>query len=134
MRLWPKKKPDPELTDESFTRWLRAGRPPFTWFLGQSEDNQERMAAMGDAYVQDVCVGIGWAVRDPAAAEAAVGAAGGDKDAEVSLVQQLASQVLARMTGSQGHAGTPDVPPRDSKSPGAPYAPPRMRPTGRVPT
>lgn len=127
MRLWPRKTPVVDLTNDAYARWLRAQRPPLTWFLARTEDEQEAMAAMGDQHLQDLCIGIGYAVRDPQAAESAVGMAAGSQDAEVSLVQQLAAKVIAKMVQPQQSA--PPQPPQANGH----YIPPKMRPTGRKP-
>jgi len=50
----------PELTNEAFSRWLRAQRPPWEWFLTQPELIQEQLAILGDEYVFE----IGQAVAD----------------------------------------------------------------------
>ncbi len=92
-----------DCTIASFRRWLRAQRPPLPWFLGISEDEQELLAQQGTAYSQEVCVGIGWAVQNPAAAEAATRPT--DETAEENLLEQVlqaaTARVLARSVGSK---------------------------------
>lgn len=99
------------LTNDSYGRWLRASRPPFSWFLSQTEDVQEQLALLGDSYATELCLSIGYAVRNPQAAEAstaAVAAPGGATDAEVDLVQQLAATAVQRLLG---RARTPEAAP-----------------------
>jgi len=100
-----RRKPPPEvtLTNESFGRWLRAGRPqPITWFLAIDEDAQEQLAILGDEYQQDVCVGIGYAVADPQLADAGLDAADSVESEEV-LVRRAAADLAANIfRGSMG--------------------------------
>lgn len=126
------KAPDlPELTNEVYARWLRAYRPaPLSWFLSLSVLEQEQLALIGDDHRKDTCLAIGWAVRNPAAAEAGVAAAAGDPEGEVELVRQLAGRVL------QDIARAAQAPSRSTIEPPRPAAPPepKMGPTGRQAT
>lgn len=118
MILWKRKvQTAPDLTNEAYARWLRAGRPPFEWFLGLSIEEQEQLAILGDDHRTDTCIAIGWAVRNPEAAGAGAAAAAGNLDAEIGFVQQLASAALEKMVRKQPK-------PRPTASGG-------MRPTGR---
>jgi len=101
-----------DLTNEAYSRWLRACRPDLVWFLSQAEDVQEQLAILGDDYVQDVCIGIGYAVSNPAAAEAGTKTSAGSMDAEVDLVQQLAAAAVRKMVGAHPSAPPPPPPPR----------------------
>ena len=93
--LFQRRPPEVDLTDEGFGRWLRAQRPPLPWFLGLPAEQQESMAALGDAYVQDVAIGLGYAIQNPVAAEAGLNQ---DPQAgEVDLVQQLAKAAAAKL-------------------------------------
>lgn len=97
------RKSTPELTSEGYTRWLRAQRPPFIWFLELSELEQEALANAGEAHASDLIEGLAIAVGNPDAL--AVGldvqaAAKGDADAEETLARQLAAGMAARL--SQG--------------------------------
>lgn len=99
LRFWRRRieqQREVELDNAAFRRWLRAGRPPFVWFLEQDAETQEQLALLGDAQERDRCVGIGYAVRNPEAA--AVGlSAGGERDDEASMVARLAAEALAKM-------------------------------------
>jgi len=113
--FWSKKQPD--LTNEAYERWLRAQRPPFDWFLALSEVEQEQLAMMGDANVQDVVVAMGYAIRDPEAADAGMSAAEGDTDAEATLATRLAqgfASKLLQMQRAERAAQTPQEPPLPS--------------------
>ena len=81
-----------QCTQAAFRRWLRAQRPPLTWFLALAEDEQQVLADLGEQQARDLCVGIGYAVRDPKGAEA--GSAGG-VDAEEHLLEQLVGAASA---------------------------------------
>ena len=94
-----RRKPKPELTSESYYRWLRAQRPPWIMFLERTEDEQEALAVLGDAYVVDICIGIGKAVVDPVAAEAGLDAAT-NVDSEEILLQRIAGVLRGREQGA----------------------------------
>lgn len=85
-----------EITSQSYERWLRAQRPPFEFFFGLSELEQETLARCGDDYQQDICLAIGHALRDPVAAELGARAASGDKTAEATLLDRIARASGAR--------------------------------------
>lgn len=95
--IFRRRKPAPELTSDGYRRWLRAQRPPLPWFLDLSELEQETLAQLGDEQLQDFAIAIGYAVRDPDAADQGVAAAAGDADAEASLAVRLASKILGSM-------------------------------------
>ena len=40
----------PDLTNDAYRRWLRAHRPPFQWFMEQTEQTQEGLASLGDEF------------------------------------------------------------------------------------
>ena len=88
----------PVLDVASYSRWLRAQRPPFVWFLERSESEQESLAIIGDDYTREVSSGIGYAVDDPELF-GAVDDAAEDPDCEEVLVQRLADAAKARMMG-----------------------------------
>lgn len=96
--FWRTKKDDaPVLTNETYTRWLRAQRPPWAWFLRISELEQEQLALLGDDYMRDLAVAVGYAVADPKTAEAGAAAVGGDTAGEEVLAKQVANSLLARL-------------------------------------
>jgi hypothetical protein len=82
--------PTVTVTNESFRRWLRAYRPPWAWFLGLSELEQEQLAMIGDEHSQDVLLALGHAIADPSLAEAGVAASRGDARGEEALVRRIA--------------------------------------------
>ena len=78
------------ITNDAFRRWLRAHRPPWVWFLGLSELEQEQLAMLGDEHSQEVILAIGHAVADPGMAEAGVQASKGNASGEETLVVRIA--------------------------------------------
>lgn len=82
--------PTVTVTNESYRRWLRAHRPPWAWFLGLSELEQEQLAMIGDEHSQDVLLALGHAIADPAMAEAGVEASRGNARGEEALVRRIA--------------------------------------------
>jgi len=107
---WPWTKPEPEpptVTVETHGRWIRAGRPPYQWFAELPADQQEALAQVGDAHDIDRAIAIGYAVRDPEAAEKGIAAAAGDLDAEADLVQRLAARAVEKMLGSRSQPTAP---------------------------
>jgi len=95
----PWKKDVPEVTNASYARWLRAGRPPFEFFLGLSDLEQECLAGIGDEFVQDICVAIGYGVADPQAADAAISAVD-DPAEEEALLRQMVAGAARRSLGN----------------------------------
>ena len=107
------KKQLPELTNEGYERWLRAQRPPFEWFLLLSQVEQEQLAVLGDVHVQDLAVALAYAIRDPEAADAGIGALAGDVDSEATLASRLAqgfAQKLSTMQQVEQAAAPPKRP------------------------
>lgn len=52
--MWPFRKSKtriPELSNLAYSRWLRAVRPPFEWFLSLTEDEQETLACLGEDHL-----------------------------------------------------------------------------------
>lgn len=87
----------PTVTNEIYSRWLRAGRPPFPWFCGLVEDEQEQLALLGDDYAQDLVIAVGYAVRDPELADAGISAAAGDPVGEETLARRAMELVVTRI-------------------------------------
>lgn len=102
--------PRPELTNDAFRRWLRAWRPPLEFFLGLSEIEQEQLAMMGDAYSQELLIGVGYAVRDPVVAEAGAQAISGAPAGEETLVRKLVEGFVAGITSGKGRSAPQDRP------------------------
>lgn len=93
--------PTVTVTNESFRRWLRASRPPWAWFLGLSELEQEQLAMIGDEHTQEVILAIGYAVSDPKLAEAGVEASRGKASGEETLVRRLAESFAQAIVGRE---------------------------------
>ena len=105
-RTKPEEIPPPVLTNEAYERWLQAMRPqPLQWFLGLDEGDQVALASLGTEYVQDICLGIGYAVADPDLAEAGLDAAD-NPESESKLLQRLVSGVAEQMLGAEQAAQT----------------------------
>lgn len=94
--LWFRR-PPPTVTNEAYHRWLRAGSPPWLWFLERSEVEQEALAMIGDEVQRDRALAIGYAVTDPQSAELGAAAQSGDVAAEASLARNLAAQLAAKI-------------------------------------
>lgn len=96
--MWPFNKSSlPVVTNETFSRWLRAGRPPFSWFCGLAEEEQEQLALLGDDYAQDLVIAVGYAVRDPELADAGISATAGDPVGEETLARRAMELVVTRI-------------------------------------
>lgn len=92
----------------AYARWLRAWRPPLQWFIQQSEEGQEALAAVGDRYAGDLIVDLGYATQDPKLAEDGVTQ---DTDgADETKAQRLANAVVARIKAQRGQANGPSLP------------------------
>lgn len=105
-----RRKPPPEVSNDSYRRWLRAQRPPWLWFLEISELEQEQLAILGDEHLGDVAVAIGVASRDPDAAGdgiAATGTGEGALQAEESLLHRVAAAMVAKITAQRATAPRP---------------------------
>lgn len=85
------------LTNDVYSRWLRAQRPPMDLFCGLTQIEQEQLAMLGDEYVQDVCVAIGYANQHPRAAEAGLDQERGGSEGEAQLAAQLAKTIAAKI-------------------------------------
>lgn len=109
--MWPFRR-RPELTEETYHRWLRAGRPPWLFFLEQPEDVQEQLARIGDEHNQDIAVAIGYAVRDPELAEKLVTGTEEEVGAATlaSAVKQMAQRLAAREAAEDGPASSTEIP------------------------
>lgn len=109
------RKQQPSLTNEAYQRWLRAQRPPLEMFLGLSEIEQEQLAMLGDEHVQDLAIALGYAVRDPEAADAGMSAMSGDVEAEATLATRLAQGFASKLMQMQRAEQTATQPVRRSK-------------------
>lgn len=105
--LWPQPKAKPPrevaLTVAAYERWMRAQRPPLEWFLALPEVEQKALQDIGNAYLQDICLGVGYALADVKAAEAG---AGDSEDHEMELLDRLAG-AAAKIAGARGQQDKP---------------------------
>lgn len=102
-----RRKPSLELSEAAYGYWLRAQRPPLEWFLGLDAPTQATLAELGDEYVADVAVAIGYGVADPALAEAGISARI-DPEAEEDLLRRVSAEAAQRVLGREE---APDVAP-----------------------
>lgn len=117
--MWFRRQPLPVVTNEAFARWLRAGSPPWLWFLSRSEVEQEALALIGDEIQRDRAIAIGYAVADPRVAELGAAAQAGDVEAEASLARSLVADLAAKVAakapretfGGFGSRRVPEDPP-----------------------
>lgn len=111
MSLFRKTTTTVDLTDEAYSRWLRARSPqPISFFLGLGESEQETLAILGDEYTQDVCLAIGFSVHDPVAAQAgldAVESPAAEGDLLMRLAQAAARKAQASPDAARAPAATP---------------------------
>lgn len=97
----PEPKPLPVVTTAVYGRWLRAQRPPFQWFAELPELEQEALAGVGDGYVENLAIAVGFAVQDPAAAASGIDTQRGDPEAEAELLGRMAAATVRRMLGKK---------------------------------
>lgn len=98
-----RRKQPPTVTNESYKRWLRAQRPSWAWFFGLTELEQEQLAIMGDEQIQDIIISLGYAIQDPALADASIGASQGEARGEEELARRMVDGLAARLL-TQQHA------------------------------
>ena len=95
----------PTVTNDAYRRWLRAQRPSWAWFFGLTELEQEQLALLGDEHTQDLVISLGYAIQDPALADASLGAqqgeARGEEELAKRMVQSLAARILTRQEAPQ---------------------------------
>lgn len=106
--MWPFKQEQPDevdLTNEAYERWLLAQRPPFEWFLGQDEKTQELLSDIGTAHIEDLCVAVALAIRNPEAADAGLNAST-DPNIEEDLAKKIALDLIQKAIGN-GRGGSP---------------------------
>lgn len=96
-----KRKAQLQLTNDAYSRWLRALRPPLEFFLQRSELEQEQLAIQGDEYMEDIALAVGQAVSNPQASDAHLRAHRGDPAGDIKLAQMMAENVAARIVGAQ---------------------------------
>lgn len=120
MKLWPfRRSPRPAvvLDDAALDRAIRAGVPfPLEWFLQQTPEVQETIAARRDLWLEDLAVALGFATIDPARMSLARAAEAGDDAAEAALVELNARTIaeqMGRRAASDG-ASAPLRPPAPS--------------------
>ncbi len=97
--MWPfqpKHPPEVELTNETYSRWLRAQRPPWDWYLRQPSLIQEQLAILGDEYVFGVAETVAEDQKPT-------------QEQEVDAVRKIASELIQKQLGRQA----PQTPVRD---------------------
>ena len=101
MKIWPfRRSPPPPvvLDDAALDRAIRAGvQFPLDWFLFQTPEVQETIAARRDLWLEDLALAIGYATLDPERMRLASAAEDGDEAAEAALVELNARTVAERM-------------------------------------
>jgi hypothetical protein len=93
--MWPfknRKHESVHLDELAYSRWLRAQRPDFLWFLALQDEEQEVLASIGDQYVADDKMALSYALKDPQVAELGARLVAGDTEAEMTLLQKVAQQ------------------------------------------
>lgn len=105
---------EPEVDNEAYHQWLRAGRPDFMWFMRRSPMEREAMASIGDLHQQHIAIAIGYAVRDPRGCEAGVAAADGDVDAEQGLLIDVATAMARKIQSMRSSQQEPESRPRET--------------------
>lgn len=86
-----------DLDEAAFSRWIRAQRPPWEWFLTQSMEIQEALAQIGDEHSRDLCLGIGWSIRNPDDAALGADALNGNIEAEEALAAKAAANAVSEI-------------------------------------
>lgn len=108
MKLWPfRRAPRPAvvLDDAALDRAIRAGVPfPLEWFLQQTPEVQETIAARRDLWLEDLAVALGYAALDPERMRLAREAEAGDDAAEAALVE-LNARTIAEQMGRHAASG-----------------------------
>tara|TARA_R110001599_G_scaffold213117_1_gene410858 strand:- start:269 stop:730 length:462 start_codon:yes stop_codon:yes gene_type:complete len=103
MKIWPftSSEPTREITldDSALDRAIRAGvQFPLDWFLEQTPDIQEAIAARRDYWLEDLVVAAGYAILDPERTRLALAAEDGDEQAE-EVLTGLNAQAVAEAMG-----------------------------------
>lgn len=64
--MWPfaKNESIPDMTADVYTSWLRAGKPPFQWFMELHPLQQEKLSELGVEHARDFCAGIADAILE----------------------------------------------------------------------
>jgi len=99
-----RKQPPQDITASAYTRWLRAGRPPFDDFLRMTEEDQEGLASIGDEHTQDVCIALATALTSPHALLAGAEVEEHQPDASaLGIAQKMAASVTMGGSGGAKH-------------------------------
>lgn len=122
-----KQPPTVELDADGYRRWIRAGRPPFEWFLSREPVVQETLAAIGDEERErervDLASLLALAVRAPDRFESAVAEVDGDPEAEsaglLGIIQEFARAVAAPRSAPTASPKPPEKPPQFAGSGGS---------------
>jgi hypothetical protein len=105
--VWPFRRELPVLTNEAYSRWLRAHRPPWVWFLCLSELEQEQVALIGDLHSQELILTTAKALANPAMAEAGMAACNGDQASEETLARRVAGDLVSKILSRRSAQATP---------------------------
>jgi len=110
MNYWPfaaPSEPPREITldDQALDRAIRAGvQIPLDWFLEQTPEVQEAIAARRDYWLEDLVVAAGYAILDPERTRLALAAEDGDQEAE-EVLTGLNAQAVAEAMGRHAARG-----------------------------
>ena len=118
MKIWPFTSPEPPrevtLDDHSLDRAIRAGvQFPLDWFLEQTPEVQEAIAARRDYWLEDLVVAAGYAILDPERTRLALAAEDGDQEAE-EVLTGLNAQAVAEAMGRHAVRESASEPQRSS--------------------
>lgn len=108
--MWPfkRKVQDVEVGVNAYERWVRAHKPPFDWFMRQTEEVQQALAEVGHAYDEDICIGIGYAVQSPQVAEAGLDATT-NSESEMTLLEQIVGLATSKARSAPAQPASPTM-------------------------
>lgn len=125
MKFWPFRRSEPAeappvvFDDDALDRAIRAGCPiPLEWFLAQTPEVQETIAARRDAWLDEVGVSFAFAALDPERMRLALLAEGGDEEAEGAL-DGLNAQAVAAALADRLQNAAPEAAPEPEPRRGA---------------
>ena len=105
------KKPEeiyPEVDNEAYARWLRAGRPSWIWFFERSGLEQEQLASLGDEQHSELCLSMGdiidKIIRGDGTAPSQAPQAPVDEE---QAVRQFAAQMVQKIMGGAQQPAAP---------------------------
>lgn len=111
-RRKPAPRPEVVLDDAALDRAIRAGvHFPLDWFLQQSPEVQETIAARRDLWLEDLAIALGYSTLDPVRMSLARAVEDGDEDAEAALVELNARTIAEQMGRQAASRGAGAAPP-----------------------